>query len=167
MLLFTDIRPHSQHEVATSNSRKALRIVALERETQRSEDMKAFHEHPGKGGHEEVMQENGHHRTQELEEERERDTLKQGKQERLDGDSWRKKKGKERNTSSDKNMAAAVLEWMLLMLDLRPRRQESTRTVRRRASMERHREEYVTMASVSRSPSNCCSNRREKGEREL
>lgn len=36
MLLFTDIRPHSQVEVATSNSRKALRIVALGRETQRS-----------------------------------------------------------------------------------------------------------------------------------
>lgn len=34
-------------------------------------DMKAFHEHPGKGGHEEVMQENGHDCTQELEEERE------------------------------------------------------------------------------------------------
>lgn len=38
-------------------------------------------------------------------------------------------------------MAAAVLEWMLLVLDLRPRRQESTRTVRSRASMEMHREE--------------------------
>lgn len=55
-------------------------------------------------------------------------------------------------------MAAAVFEWMLLVLDLRPRRQDSTRTVRRRASMEAHREEYVTRARVSRSPSNCCSN---------
>lgn len=43
-----------------------------------------------------------------------------------------------RKTSSDRNMAAAVLEWMLLVLDLRPRRQDSTMTVRRRASMERH-----------------------------
>lgn len=62
-----------------------------------------------------------------------------------------------RNTSSDKNIAAAVFEWMLLVLDLSPRRQESTRTVRRRASIERHSVEYVTRASVSRSPSNCCS----------
>lgn len=34
--MFTAIRPHSQVEVATSNSRKALRIVALDRETQRA-----------------------------------------------------------------------------------------------------------------------------------
>lgn len=56
-------------------------------------------------------------------------------------------------------MAAAVFEWMLLVLDLRPRRQESTRTVRSSASMETHKEEYVTRASVSRSPSNCYSQR--------
>lgn len=72
-----------------------------------------------------------------------------------------------KNTSSDKNMAAAVFEWMLLVLDLRPRRQESTRTVRSSASMEMHKEEYVTRASVSRSPSNCYSQRdaKEGGER--
>ena len=35
MLLFTAMRPHSQVEVATSNSRKALRIVALDIETDR------------------------------------------------------------------------------------------------------------------------------------
>lgn len=34
--MFTAIRPHSQVEVATSNNRKALRIVALERQTQRA-----------------------------------------------------------------------------------------------------------------------------------
>lgn len=70
-------------------------------------------------------------------------------------------------------MAAAVFEWMLLVLDLRPRRQESTRTVRSSASMETHKEEYVTRASVSRSPSNCYSQRdakegvKERGGRKL
>lgn len=33
--MFTAMRPHSQVEVATSNSRKALRIVALVREKDR------------------------------------------------------------------------------------------------------------------------------------
>lgn len=46
-----------------------------------------------------------------------------------------------RNTSSDKNMAAAVFEWMLLVLDLRPRKQDRTRTVRMRANIDRHRVE--------------------------
>lgn len=35
-------------------------------------DMKALHKHPGKGGHEEVMQEDGHDCTQELKRRRKR-----------------------------------------------------------------------------------------------
>lgn len=61
-----------------------------------------------------------------------------------------------RNTSSERNMAAAVLQWMLLMLDL-SRRQHKANTVNNRPSIETHRQEYETNARVSRSPSNCCS----------
>ena len=50
-------------------------------------DMEALHEHPGERGHEEVMQEDGNDRTQELEEEGER-VINKGKKQKKDSATW-------------------------------------------------------------------------------
>jgi len=54
---------------------------------------------------------------------------------------------------------------MLRVFDFSPLRHDKTTTVSNNAAMETESEEYVTMARVSRSPSNCCSTKRER-ERE-
>ncbi len=65
----------------------------------------------------------------------------------------------------ERSVAAAMLEWMLRVFDFSPLRHDKTTTVSNNAAMETESEEYVTMARVSRSPSNCCLANRER-ERE-
>ncbi len=65
----------------------------------------------------------------------------------------------------ERRVAAAMLEWMLRVFDFSPLRHDKTTTVSNNAAMETESEEYVTMARVSRSPSNCCLANRER-ERE-
>lgn len=51
---------------------------------------------------------------------------------------------------------------MLRVFDFSPLRHDKTTTVSNNAAMETESEEYVTMARVSRSPSNCCLEKRER-----
>lgn len=62
----------------------------------------------------------------------------------------------------ERRVAAAMLEWMLRVFDFSPLRHDKTTTVSNNAAMETESEEYVTMARVSRSPSNCCLANRER-----
>lgn len=63
-------------------------------------DMEALHEHPGKRGHEEVMQEDGNDRTQELEEEGER-MINKGRKQKRDSATQIMLKAKKRKRSRD------------------------------------------------------------------
>lgn len=67
----------------------------------------------------------------------------------------------------ESRVAAAMLEWMLRVFDFSPLRHDKTTTVSNNAAMETESEEYVTMARVSRSPSNCCLAKRERKRKKI